>query len=65
MRSGSRRTTPRPIINRGLLLQQQGRLDEAIGAYRQAIAHKADYAEAINNIGIVRQQQGELDESAS
>ena len=34
----------------GVTLKQQGKLDEAIGAYTKALAIKPDYAEAYLNL---------------
>jgi len=45
--------------NRGLTLQQQGRLDDAAHAYRQAIQINPRFAEAINNLGNVLKDQGD------
>ncbi|MEG3961743.1 tetratricopeptide repeat protein, partial [Microcoleus sp. S36b_A2] len=49
--------------NLGLALQQQGRLDEAIAAYRPAIQINPNDAEAHRNLGLALQQQGRLDEA--
>ena len=42
-------------INAGL-----GRLDDAIEAYKNAVAVKPDYADAYNNMGNVLKRQGKL-----
>ena len=47
----------------GVTLQEQGKLDEAIEAYKKAISIKPDYAEAYNNMGIALKEQGKLDEA--
>ena len=44
-------------------LQEQGKLDEAIEAYKMALAIKPDYAEAYNNMGNALKDQGKLDEA--
>jgi tetratricopeptide (TPR) repeat protein len=41
----------------------KGQLDEAIAAFREAIAIKKDYAEAHNNLGLARLHKGQLDEA--
>ena len=38
-------------------------MDEAIAAYRQALRHKPDYAEAHNNLGFALRTKGQLDEA--
>jgi tetratricopeptide (TPR) repeat protein len=48
----------------GTVAQLQGRLDEAIVAYRQALALNADHAEAHSNLGTALQSLGRLDEAA-
>ena len=42
--------------NMGMALQDQGKLEEAIGAYNKAIAIKPDYAGAYYNMGICFQR---------
>jgi len=46
--------------DRGLAAHRQGRLDEAITAYRLAIAATPAFAEALNALGIALQQRGDL-----
>ena len=48
----------------GVTLQDQGKLEEAIGSFKKAISIKPDYAEAYLKIGTVVQDQGKLDEEA-
>jgi protein O-GlcNAc transferase len=50
-------------FNLGFGLKAEGRLDEAIAAYRQAVALKPDFAEAYNNLGNALKEQGRLDEA--
>ena len=47
----------------GFALQAQGKLDDAIGAYREAIRLKPDYAEAFYNLGSVLNELGRFDEA--
>ena len=47
----------------GNVLNDQGKLEEAIGAYKKALSLKPDNAEAFNNMGIVLQEQGKLEEA--
>ena len=47
----------------GIALEEQGKLDEAIEAYKQALAIKPDYAEAYNNMGIALEEQGKFNEA--
>ncbi|MBU0618432.1 MAG: tetratricopeptide repeat protein, partial [Planctomycetes bacterium] len=49
--------------NLGARLRSQGRLDEAISHYRQAIKIKPTFADAHNNLAIVLTLQGKLDEA--
>jgi protein O-GlcNAc transferase len=48
-------------VNLGGLLQEQGRLDEALAAFDAALTLDPDYAEAQFNRGVALQQQGRLD----
>ena len=43
----------------GMALDRQGRVDEAIAEYREALREKNDYAEAYNNLGVdlIRQER--------
>ena len=47
----------------GTVLQDQGKLGEAILAYKKALSIKPDYADAYNNLGTVLQDQGKLGEA--
>ena len=48
----------------GLVLQEQGRLDEAIACIRQGLDLKPDYpVEAYHNLGELLKKQGGLDEA--
>ena len=44
---------------------EQGKLDEAVAQYQQALALKPDFAEAHNNLGIALRDQGKLDEAVA
>jgi predicted O-linked N-acetylglucosamine transferase (SPINDLY family) len=46
---------------RGNLLADQGRLDEAVSSYKKALEVKPDFAGAWNNLGIAFKDQGLLD----
>jgi predicted O-linked N-acetylglucosamine transferase (SPINDLY family) len=46
-----------------VVFKDQGRLNEAIAAYRQAIGIKPDYAEAYSNLGNALKDQGKLEEA--
>jgi protein O-mannosyl-transferase len=47
----------------GMALDRQGRVDEAINEYREALREKSDYAEAYNNLGVDLAKQGHSDEA--
>ena len=47
----------------GNVLKDQGKLEEAIEAYKKALSLKPDYAEAHNNMGNVHMDQGKLEKS--
>jgi tetratricopeptide (TPR) repeat protein len=49
--------------NLGAALQDEGRLDEAIAAYRRALVISPDYAPAYGNIGTAQQAKGQMDEA--
>jgi Tfp pilus assembly protein PilF len=49
----------------GSALDRQGRVDEAISEYREALSEKDDYAEAHNNLGVDLAQQGHLSEATN
>jgi tetratricopeptide (TPR) repeat protein len=54
---------PGARLNLGHELQQQGRLEEAIGEYRAATRIDAEFAPAHNNLGTALHRQGRLDEA--
>gem|GEM_PF-509095 len=47
------------LLNSGEALFQQGKIDQAITAFQQALALDADCAEACNNLGVVFSHQGD------
>ena len=47
----------------GNALKDQGKLEEAIEAYKKALSLKPDYAEAYSNMGNALKDQGKLDEA--
>jgi len=49
--------------NLATALQAQGRYDEAMAHYRQALAHRDTYAPAYNNMGTALRAQGKYDEA--
>jgi tetratricopeptide (TPR) repeat protein len=51
--------------NLGVILKNQGRLDQAVAEYQQALALKPDFVEAYNNLGNVLREQGKLDQAAA
>ena len=50
-------------FNRGVELDEEGRIEEAIGEYRKSIHLKPDYAEAHCNFGMALKAQGKTDEA--
>ena len=50
-------------FNRGVALQNLGRLEEAIKSYAKAIQLKPDYADAYNNRGATLKSLGQLEEA--
>ena len=47
----------------GRIYQRQGRLDDAIAEFQEAISIKPNYAEAHNNLGVTYQFQNRFDEA--
>ena len=47
----------------GLTFQLQGKVDEAVNHYRQAIKLRPDYVQAYNNLGLALSSQGRFDEA--
>ncbi len=51
------------LMDFGNVLQKQGKLEESIGLYQQALRFKPDFADAYYNMGSVLQRQGNLEEA--
>ena len=51
--------------NLGNVLNDQGKLEEAIEAYNKALSIKSDYADAYNNMGVALKEQGKPDEAVA
>ena len=49
--------------NFGLVLFQEGRMDDAMSQYEQTLEIKPDYAKADNNLGLALAQTGRMDEA--
>lgn len=49
--------------NFGLMLEAEGKLDEAISLYRQALQLAPDSAKSHNNLGVALQKQGKINEA--
>jgi len=49
--------------NLGNAFNEQGRLDEAIASYRQALTVKPDFAEVHSNLGFIFRQLGKMDDA--
>ena len=49
--------------NLGLLLKNQGRIEEAMEHYHQAIQINPNYSEALNNLGVALAAKGRFDEA--
>jgi protein O-mannosyl-transferase len=49
--------------NLGVVLADQGKLDDAISHYSEALRIKPNYADAHNNLGVALSDQGKLDEA--
>lgn len=53
----------RAFFRRGVAHQAEGRLDDAVASYRQALALQPNYVEAHNNLGVMLRDQGKLDDA--
>ena len=62
LQQGSRRPAePNHFLSLGNALQAQGKWDEAIASYRNALALAPEHVDAHNNLGALFQRQGKLD----
>ncbi|MCI0460721.1 MAG: tetratricopeptide repeat protein, partial [Gemmataceae bacterium] len=52
-------------LNHGVALGQQGRLDDAVVAFQEALLRRPGSVEAWFNLGIIRAQQGKPDEAVA
>ena len=48
-----------------MALATQGKLDQAMAQYTEALRLKPDYAEAHNNLGLALAAQGKLDQAVA
>jgi tetratricopeptide (TPR) repeat protein len=55
--------SPELFYNTGLLLQKTGQTEDAIKLYREAVADKPDFSEALLNLGHALKEQGHPDEA--
>ncbi len=53
------------FLNQGVTLGQQGKLDDAVVAFQEALLRRPGFVEAWFNLGIVRAQQGKPDEAVA
>lgn len=51
---------PLPHYNLGVTFQEQGKLDDAISQYQQALRIKPDLSDALVNLGVIFEQLGDL-----
>ncbi|MFA6500127.1 MAG: tetratricopeptide repeat protein [Desulfurivibrionaceae bacterium] len=51
-------------LDHGNMLKENGKPQEAVASYQQALALKPDYAKAYINLGVVYQEEGLLEEAA-
>jgi tetratricopeptide (TPR) repeat protein len=64
-RSGATRTIPIIFSNLGLVLQRQGRLEEAAKIYGRALLLNPNFAEGWNNFGLILQTLNRSDEAVA
>jgi tetratricopeptide (TPR) repeat protein len=55
--------SPELFYNTGLLLQRSGQLEDAAKLYREALAERPDFAEALLNLGHALKGQGQPEEA--
>lgn len=56
-------THPAPLTNLGNLRTEQGRLEEALPLYQQALSYDPDYANAHHNLAVAYRRLGRLDDA--
>ena len=56
---------PRPITTWGPPLVRQGKMDQAVAHYAEALRLKPDFAEAHNNLGLALAAQGKMDQAVA
>jgi hypothetical protein len=54
---------PEVFLNRGNVLQEQGRLAEAIACYEEALKQKPGYAEVLSCLGVAFKEAGRFEDS--
>ena len=54
---------PIPHFNLGVLMEEQGRREEAVHAYRQAVSRDPDFADAHCNLGLLLESLGRRQEA--
>jgi len=64
-RRGQQPADAEALFNRGIDLHRQGKLDEAIAAYLEAIRIRPDVADAHNTLGTALSDQGKLEEAVA
>jgi len=64
-RRGQQPADAEALLNRGVDLEAQGKLEEAAAAYREAMRIEPELSEAHYNVGSVLQAQGKLEEAAA
>ncbi len=55
--------SPELFYNTGLLLHKTGQIEDAVKLYREALADRPDFSEALLNLGHALKEQGHTDEA--
>jgi tetratricopeptide (TPR) repeat protein len=55
--------SPELVYNTGLLLHRTGQVDDAIRLYKEALAEKPEFAEALLNLGHALNDKGQTEEA--
>src|SRR5262249_33685248 len=53
------------LLNLGVLLAEQGQVDEAIGHWQRLLRLQPDHAQARHNLGVAQAQLGRFDEAVT